>query len=647
MSGPACDSACSDGETELDRQHRLRGRCGHSAAGLNALFPVDAVESSLPIRFEEMVRRAPDALAVIAPHRRLTYRDVGEASNAAAWRLLGLRDLIQQPVAVLSQQGPECCVAMLGALKAGTAVAPLDPVHIDDHLRSILAEVGAAAILCPPQMVDRARAIGRESEIVEIDLAARSPDLPESVHAVRGESPAFIAFTSGSTGRPKGIIRSHRTQLHIARQFAALFGITAADRWSGLHSPGWTSGTSDLATALMSGAALCTWNAHTDGLHGLADWLNHSGVTLVSWTPSAMCGLVAASPADTQLKSVRAVCLGSERLFVQDARRIMSITSPECVFANRLGSSEGGNYRHFFFDRHSPLDGATVPTGYACADRPTRIVNEAGQDCQPGETGEIIVRSDYLASGYWQQPELTQSRFRAVDGLPEFLTGDLGRLAEDGCLEYMGRKDAQVKIRGQRVDPGEVEQVLRQFPGVQDAAVLVRDIATNEPWLAAYYVANGERDATDDIRTTLQQRLPTFLVPRTIVRVPRLPRTAHHKLDQQALIELAPVVEDTIVHRQPSMPLQQLLTAAWLEVLEVPSLGIDDDFFELGGDSLKGMRMLARLSTFLDPPPSVLQLFEAATIRKFAELLQREYPEEIQQLERSSVDVLAEVRETS
>ncbi|MBL8851610.1 MAG: non-ribosomal peptide synthetase [Planctomycetaceae bacterium] len=631
----------SGGAPEIDLQRRLRQRCAQHLTPIDARFPLAAVESSLPARFEAMRQRDPDAIAVVSRQGQITYRQLSESSNALAGHLLRLGISLGGPVALLSAQGPECCVGILGVLKTGSAVAPLDPVQTDVRLTGIISEVGASVLVCHPSQLSRARTLAGSQPVVAIDLADQSNDEPESAGSIRPDSPAFIIFTSGSTGRPKGIVRSHRAQLHAARQFADLFGVAPTDRWSGLHSPGWTSGMSDVAAALMTGAALCAWSPHLDGLHGLAEWINRSGVTHVSWTPSAMCGLIAASPADSRLAGVRLVCLGSERLFTPDARRIMGFLPRDCVLANRLGSSEGGNYRYYFFDCGTPLPEAVIPAGYECADRPIRVIDEAGRDCPAGVTGEIVVRSPYLASGYWNQPELTASRFPLVDGVREFLTGDVGRLADDGCLELIGRRDSQVKIRGQRVEPGELEQVLRQFDGIEEAAVVVRDPTSPEPWLAAYYVTGNGQDQTSALRAALVERLPAYLVPRTITRVPKLPRNTNHKVDQAALIALAPAATDAAVGDHHASPLERRLAAYWQEVLEVPAIGPTDDFFVLGGDSLKGMRMLARLADYIDEPPSVLQLFEAATIREFADLLRRDYPLAIAQLESVSGDALS------
>jgi hypothetical protein len=287
-----------------------------------------------------------------------------------------------------------------------------------------------------------------------------------------------------------------------------------------------------------------------------------------------------------------------------------------------------------FFDRHTPLNDGVVPAGFAVSDKTVVIMDENGVELAAGQVGEIGIRSSHLPPGYWRQPAMTREKFRSDEngqGTRLYLTGDLGRLRADGCLEYCGRKDSQVKIRGNRIELGEIERAIRELAGVREAAVKLWERTSGESFLAAYFARQPATSIDESqVRRHLLAKLPAYMVPVAIVRLDALPQNANHKVDRAALPMpnlTAGLASEGYV--PPQTPLHCHLVELWQTILGIQPIGIDDDFFEMGGDSLKGMRMVSQVQLLLDSTLHVPPLFDHSTIASFAQFLESNYGSEL------------------
>jgi acyl-coenzyme A synthetase/AMP-(fatty) acid ligase/acyl carrier protein len=303
----------------------------------------------------------------------------------------------------------------------------------------------------------------------------------------------------------------------------------------------------------------------------------------------------------------------------------------DCLLVNGLGATECGLVRQFFIDRTMPAPDGVVPIGYPVEDMAIRVLDEAGRPVAVGEVGEIVVRSRYLASGYHQRPDLTADAFTpdpAEPGIRTYRTGDLGRLHPDGCLDHLGRRDARLKIHGEWVDLAEVEAALLGAQGVHEAAVRVHHGETGEPRLVAYIVPRDDGGpATSVVRAYLAARLAAAAVPASFVTVARLPLTLNGKVDRAALPPPSWVRPDLGTEFvAPRTGLERAIAAMLAEVLQLDEIGVHDNFFDLGGDSLGLSRVHGRLQDLIGAEFSIVALFEHLTIDALARYVDREQP---------------------
>jgi amino acid adenylation domain-containing protein len=619
--------------TEL-RHRSLQARCFHPDGGWTA-FGHAETDQSLPDRFAKMVSRHPDQLAVKSPEAELSYRELDNSANCLAHALIERLGHAAEPVGVMVQHGVRAVVATMAVLKAGKFYVPLDPRYPKDRLAYMLEDTGAALILTDPRNRQSAEelSVGRVP-ILSMDdrpasLSAGRPALP-----IAPDSLAGIYYTSGSTGRPKGIAYTHRYLLHNMMNYGNAFHVCPHDRWTWLHSYSFATTLTDILCPLLHGAAVCAWDVQRDGMAELRQWLAGAGVTICNWMPTPFRTFATNLEKSRGITELRLMVFGGEKLFTRDFTAFREFFSPRCIFVNRLGASETGVFRLYFFDRDTPIDDPVVPAGYAVPEKTVVLLDENDAECPPGAVGEIGVRSRYFPVGYWRQPEATREKYRAdADGGAErtYLTGDLGRLRPDGCLEYHGRKDMQVKVRGHRIETGEIESALRDLSGVREAVVKACEDTSGDTYLAAYFVPSPSAPVdANSLRKHLLGKLPAYMMPAVFVPLVALPRSPNQKIDLAALP--APNVVPALHsdrYAPPHTPLQCRLVELWQQVLEVQPIGIDDDFFELGGDSFRGMRMVAMLQPLLDSSLRVPPLFANPTVASYAEFLEAHYGREL------------------
>ena len=571
--------------------------------------------STIPGAFATQVARHPDRLAVLADDASVTYRELGSAVAATAASLPAGTG----PIAVLCRHGVATITALLAALVAGDAYVPLDPVFPARRLALILADADARAVLVD---ADHAELAGHLVELAGrpglpvVPIRPTTGDVgPSDLRGVAGpDEPAYILYTSGSTGTPKGVVQSHRNVLFGVANHVRGFAIGPADRTSVLTSFGYDMAVTDTFSALLSGATAVPVDVRTHGLGHLAGALADRRVTIYHSTPTVFRYLVASLGRDGRLPGVRAVLLGGEEATRHDVALARGHFAPGAVFVNGYGTTEISFAAQYHLPPDAALDEAVVPIGHPVPGIDIVLVDDAGR---AGETGEIVVRSPHVALGYLGQPELTASRFGEHQGVRTYRTGDLARRLPDGRLVYLGRADRMVKIRGHRVEVGEIEANLAALPGVARAAVVARPapagLGTGERDVIGYVVPAAPIDG-QALRVRLAAVLPDFMVPRAIVVVPDLPIGPTGKLDQAALPEPpAAAVDDEAVGR-----LERVIASCWIDVLGLDTLDRQANFFALGGHSLQLALVQRRLEERLDRRISLARLVEFPTIAGLA-----------------------------
>jgi amino acid adenylation domain-containing protein len=590
-------------------------------------FGPGQVEQSICDRFEQQVRKYPQRPAVKTARHGLTYEALNRSANLLARAVLSQCGQGAPPVAFLLEHGAPQLVAMFGILKAGKIYAALDAsLFPPAQLAAMLNDLQAGALVTDNANLALAREVSRGARpLVNLDaLDAGLADTDVGL-SLAPDSPALILFTSGSTGQLKGVLHSHRNVLHYTRMPTNGMHIAAADRLALLSSCSFAGSLSSIFPALLNGAALFPFDLQGSGLVSLAHWLREQEITIYSSVTSVFRRLVGTLTGAESFPSLRIISLGGEPVTRKDAELYRKHFGPHCLLATGLAATEIMTVAGHLLDRETPVSGLRVPLGYAVPESAVLLLADDGSEVGPNEVGEIAVRSRYLALGYWRDPELTRAAFRPdpETGVRTYRMGDMGLLRADGCLEYRGRKDLQVKVRGYRVDVAEIETALLEVEGVKEAVVVGREDGAGGRRLVAYVVPTTRpAPSVRALRTALWASLPAYMVPSAFVFLDALPITPTGKVHRQALPEpdsSRPALDSA--YEAPRDFLELALTELWEDYLHVRPVGIRDNFFELGGDSLLAVGMLTEVERLCGrkPPPDIL--LTALTVHRLADAL--------------------------
>ena len=597
-----------------------------------ALFKKTDIEQSLPARFEQQAEKYPDRLAVKNGGLTLSYAELNRAANRLAHAIIARRGTNQESVALFLQHGIPAVIAILAILKAGKRCIPLDSGFPAARVASILEEAEASLLLTGDRDISSALAFVRDpGNILNIDTLDAGLSVGNPGLSISPDSLAYLFFTSGSTGRPKGVAHTHRNGLHQIMTYTNGLKLSSADRVTLLHSHGFSASRLDIFGALLNGAALISLLPAEEGMSGLARRLIDEGMTLFHWVPTAFRHFADSLPVSPDgmemFPRLRSIVLGSEPLTSRDVELYKRLFSPDCVLVNRFGSTETGNIAWYFLNKQTAVPSAMAPIGYAIEDAEALLLDESGKEVGSNQIGEIAVKSAYLPTGYWRRPDLTAGVFSPApggSGKTIYRTGDLGRRMPNGCLLHLGRKDFQLKIRGFRVEPGEIESALADHPGIASAVVTTRQDNLGDMCLVAYFVAaTSPPPATITLRHYLDARLPAYMVPTAFISVKALPLTPNGKVDRESLPEPDLVWPDSeaVLTREPLTNVEETLADIWSTVLGVATVNAHDNFFDLGGNSLYAMIIISRTISALKVVVSIGEFFEIPTVAHMAELV--------------------------
>ncbi|MGP3919558.1 non-ribosomal peptide synthetase [Nonomuraea sp. 10N515B] len=601
---------------------------------------------SIAARFWAVVAEHPGRTAVLGDDGALTYAELAQEVRAVAAAVQGATR-----VGLLLGHGPRMLAGILGTLTAGATYVPLDPGYPHVRLARMAELAEPDLLLALPEHKDLLPGAG---DIV--DVTSLPPALEFQPVAVDPDSPAYILFTSGSTGRPKGVVQTHRGVMFQIRTHTANLRIQPSDRLSVVSSFSYDMAVTDSFSALLNGAAVVPVDLREHGLAHLAEVLSERGVTIYHSTPTVYRYLLdSLSPQDV-LAGVRVVLLGGEEVVHDDLDRFRRHFTDDCVFVNGYGATEisfavqnhltsadlaaGRGIGTAVVPIGFPLDGAEIVLDGRYAE-PSQVPGDSkdssrglSRGLEGSEEGEIVIRSAFLAS-YLGASERDQARFgRDPDGTRCYRTGDLGRRLPDGRIAYLGRLDRQLKIRGHRVELGEVEAALAELPGVSRSAVTTREIH-GERRIVAYVL--GDAIDTTALRRGLELVLPDFMLPSAFVEVDSLPLTPTGKVDTDALP--APPSHQTPAEGPrlagPIAPLAEHVTAAWQAALGVQALDWDQSFFDAGGHSLLMAKIQHHLEQSLGRRIPLTTLYAHPTIRSLAQWLADEAAEGVKGGERA------------
>ena len=577
----------------------------------------DDIEQSIPRRFESCVETGPGRIAVDDGHRQWSYAELDRRANRIANAILDRCGPGNEPVALLYDHGAPLIAAVLGTLKAGKIYVALDPADgvsrfdttlVTAHPQLVVADqANSARAIAVPNVGGRTLIDGRDTA----GFQDHQPDVN-----LTPDTLAYIFFTSGSTGAPKGVVDNHRNVLHNILRYTTNLGIGREDRLTLLQSCAFSGSVSSLFCALLNGASSYPFDLRRLGTSPLADWIDANQVTVYHSVPSVFRRITKSA---TRFPSVRVVRLEGDTASPADVALFRERFSDDCLLAIGLGATETGlSCQHIVGGVHGfPADSVSV--GIPPLDVAVSIVGEDGERVSHGRPGEIVVHSRYLAVGYWGRPDLTSKVFHeSDDGSRAYRTGDRGAIQEGGRVDYLGRIDHRLKIRGNAVEPAVVERAILDTGFTRESVVGGRMDAWGEQRLVAWIVSNGQLRAVN-LRASLSAVLPSYMVPSVFVQIDAMPLSDNGKLDRQALPNPSSFADgpgrEIIAPRNAG---EFQLMRLWQTTLGNRGVSVTDDFFESGGDSLSAVQLAIEIEEKFGRPFKPSDLFANPTISALA-----------------------------
>ena len=587
--------------------------------------------------FSRTAEKYGPQVAIERGNQRVSYAEVEAQSNRLANYLLDQGVNSGTMVGLFTDDSVQIIIAILGVLKAGGVFVPLDPTFPEQRLRTMSSQVQPAWYVTERKYVEKLQQVwaGAAARVICVDESdseyAQYDRMERPGLASDPEAPCSIYFTSGSTGKPKAILGRLKGIDHFIRWEIEALGVRAGTRVSQLASPSFDGFLKDTFVPLCAGGVVCAPESRSIVLEGwrLADWLDIEQIEILHCVPSVFRSLLNEELNDKYFEPMQYVVLAGEVLYTSDVKRWMDIFGERIGLANLYGPTETTILKVFHFVKPEDVDRPSIPLGKPIDGSSVMVIDSSGDLCELGAVGEIHIKSPYRAHGYYGEPELTKEVFiqNPFNNDPSdiiYKTGDFGRLLKGGDLEFLGRRDQQVQVRGVRVELGEIENLLRAHETVADVAVIDRDDEQGNKYLVAYLtMKNGT--GSEHLRQYLVERLPQTMLPSAFVELDQLPRTLNGKLDRKALPALELLqAEKELGEAGPRGPVEEIVAGIWCEVLRLPAVGRHGNFFNLGGHSLLVTQVLSRVREFLKVELPVRSLFETPTIEGFAQLIQEQ-----------------------
>lgn len=617
-------------------------------------------DKTIPEVFYKSAAMFADNIALSFEGGSMTYRQLNERSNQIAHMLLenGLKK--GDYVALVMERSKETVVSLLGILKAGGVYVPIDPSYPKERCYYLLDDTGAPFILTKSEYKSYL------SELLQMDTHSRSifqvdlieePYSKEDIDNVSSPSDiAYIIYTSGSTGKPKGTMLRHHSVVNLIRDHQRIYQTTEKDVFSQFISYSFDPSIAETFTALFSGARLhMLTSIERVSIEAFAEMIRREKITSATVPNAFFNQLATYLPVEMKgsLSSLKYLSVGGEALMTSTVQKWQGKFGVNTEIVNVYGPTECTVLSSYYKVKGKIKDDkSSIPIGKPVANYEMYILNNEGMLCPVNEPGELYIAGVGLAAGYLNQPEKTAEAFvpHLFPDDPEKLmyrTGDLVRLLPSGVIEFVGRKDTQVKVRGFRIEIGEIETVLAAHPNIHQAVILAKKMNDGNNSLFAYYtVSSGSQIEQEEIRKYMGQILPEYMVPERFIEMEQMPLSPTGKIDRKQLAELEILLSPTNNYEGPENEMQQRLALAWQDVLGIERVGIRDNFFHIGGHSLKILEILVRIKKYA-PFLTIQDFFQYQTISELDHYIKNYRFEESNSAKQSKDFVLKELMEPS
>jgi amino acid adenylation domain-containing protein len=560
-------------------------------------YPADRLVHEL---IEDQVKRAPDAIAVISEQEELTYGELSARANQLAHHLRGLQVSPDRIVGIAMHRSVDMIVAMLAALKAGVAYVPIDPSLPTERLTYLLDDTQCEVVLTHSEL--RSVLPGRAMQVICLDtdwpIISRH-DRGNLRNVATSKNLAYVMYTSGSTGKPKGVATEH-SALNWLIWNLDIASINSTDVVAQASNPSFDAIVFEVWGALVNGATLVIVEKDTL-LSGeeLAAQIRDKGISVLYLTAALFTQVASREP--KAFSTMRLVLCGGEAIDAKWAEKVLEAGGPS-ILIHEYGPTETTVFSSFYLIEETGREAKSLPVGRILNNTKGYVVDDRFEPVPVGVIGELYIGGDGLARGYLNAPSQTAERFvpnpyGTKGGEQLYRTGDLVRYLPNGEIEFAGRKDHQVKVRGYRIELAEIEEALGQHAEIVEAVVVVDEDESGEKRLVSYLIPAADSTLSiSDLRSFLKQKLPDYMIPSVFVMLEEIPLTPNGKVDRRALPrpnQARPELNQSYV--APRTPIEKTLVGIWQEVLEVEQVGINDNFFELGGHSLKATQLVSRV----------------------------------------------------
>jgi amino acid adenylation domain-containing protein len=588
---------------------------------------------TLTQKLSDIINQFPNNVAVVKPDCTWDYRTFDRAIRAIQ-KQLREHDFAPQSVIGLLIADPLWLAASIWAvIRERLIYVVLDVTYPQERLSYLLEDCQAAMLLIDAESSSLHHELTNSISNHLIDY--ESSPLPEEItylQTCQAEDLVTLYYTSGSTGKPKGVMHNHATILHEVRVHTATLEITPGDRFSALYSLATIGSNRDFYAALLNGASWNFFPFRVSGLIALTNWIQSKQLTILHAIPLLFREINNTSSHENCFDSVRVVFVAGDRVLPDDIRLFRENFSSKARFYTGIGASEASSiYTHWFIPEEDCLDYSFLPSGYPLPEKEIFLVNDKREKISQSEEGEIAVCSRYLSPGYFGKKELTEQVFEEKEnGLRVYFTGDNGRFNEQGRLVFVGRKDNQVKINGFRVELGEIEALLSRYFSIQNVAVMAKDNPSGDKRLVGYIaLKEGENSVnssslSQELREFLKLKLPNYMIPSLFIILDNLPITPNGKIDRKRLPEPDWMArEENQIYASPRNNNEKQLSDIWETVLGIKSIGINDNFSELGGGSLQALQLLSHIEKRWQVQLPLSAIYQFPTIEQLAQFLEK------------------------